>query len=137
MTIADSQPKSSIATIWRNGVTAALVATVINVILYYIGAAFGAFPPEVLTPMGQPITVVAVIGMSAATILLGTLAYTILNRFIADPNRWFLIATAIVFIIMIPGPLGIANAPILMIVLLEVMHVVAAGAALYFLTRSY
>jgi hypothetical protein len=136
MTTAAEQPKAPIATIWCNGVTAAVVAAVINVILYYAGVTFGGFPPDVLTPMGQPITVLPVIGMSVATILLGTLAYTILSRYTANPNRWFLIVTAIIFIVMLPNPLLIANAPVLMIVLLEVMHVVAAGAAIYYLTRS-
>lgn len=136
MTTAAEHPKPSLATIWRNGVTAAVVATVINVILYTIGAALGGFPQDVITPMGQPITVIIVIASSAVAILLGTLVYTILSRYTANPNRWFLIITAIVFIVMLPNPLMIANAPVLMIVLLELMHIVTAGAALYFLTRA-
>jgi hypothetical protein len=138
MTIAATPTKPSIGTIWRNGVIATVVAAVINAVLYFIGSALGGFPTSVITPMGLPITVAPVITMSVATILIGTLVYTVLSRITANPNRWFTIVTAIVFLVMIysPIPLLSVGAPMLMIVLLEVMHVVAAASAVYFLTRS-
>jgi hypothetical protein len=37
-------------------------------------------------------------------------------------------------VVMIPTPFGIAGAPVSQIVLLEVMHLVAGLAAIYFLT---
>ena len=137
MTTVAGQPKPSIATIWRNGITAAVVAAVINVILYFIGAALGGFPQNVITPMGQPITAVPVIMMSVITILAGTLGYTILSRITANPNRWFVIATAIIFILMIFTPFSLqsAGAPMLMVILLEIMHVVAAGIAVWVLGK--
>ena len=138
MAVALTQPKPAIGRIWRNGLTAAVVAAVINAILFYIGVAAGDFPASVITPMGEPITVVAVVFMSILTIVLGTIGYTVLSRLTANPNRWFMIATAIVFIVMFISPIQLqsAGASLLMVVLLEIMHVVAAGAAIYFLTRS-
>ncbi|MCE7984794.1 MAG: hypothetical protein DYG89_26780 [Caldilinea sp. CFX5] len=138
MAVATTQPKPAIGRIWRNGVTAAVVAAVINAILFYIGVAAGDFPADVITPIGQPITVVPVIGMSVLTIVLGTVGYTVLSRITANPNRWFIIATALVFIVMFISPIQLqsAGASLLMVVLLEIMHVVAAGSAIYFLTRS-
>jgi hypothetical protein len=109
---------------------------VVNAILYLVGAALGGFPSTVLTPLGAPITLAPVLIMSIVPVLLGTLAYQILTRLPVKANLWFVVITAVVFIVMFPGPLGIPGAPTLMIVLLEVMHVVTAGAAVYFLTRS-
>jgi hypothetical protein len=136
MTIAAPTTKPSTATIWRNGLTAAAVSAVVNAIIYLVGAALGGFPSTVLTPMGAPITLAPVLVMSIVPVLLGTLAYQTLTWLNVNANLWFVVITAVVFIVMFAGPLGIPGAPTLMIVLLEVMHVVTAGAAVYFLTRS-
>jgi hypothetical protein len=138
MTSVATPTKPAIGAIWRKGVIAAIVGAVINALLYVIGAALGGFPTSVLTPLGQPITLVTVIIMSVVTILAGALVYTVLSRITANPNRWFIIVTAIVFIVMIYSPITLMSvgAPLLRIVLLELMHVVAAASAVYFLTRS-
>ncbi len=44
MTTAISQPKPALGTVWRNGLIAAVVATLINAILFLVGAAMGGFP---------------------------------------------------------------------------------------------
>lgn len=53
--------KPSIVRIWINGILAAIVAVLLNVILFFAGSALRAFPEDVLTPMGIPVDVVAVI----------------------------------------------------------------------------
>jgi len=136
MTTAISQPKPALGAIWRNGLIAAVVATVINAILFVVGAAMGGFPSDVLTPMGVPITLPTVLLMSVVPILIGALGYTILSRITANPARWFTILTIIILILMFVTPLQLAAAPTLMVVLLEIMHLVVGGAAIYFLTRS-
>lgn len=136
MTTAISQTKPTLGAIWRNGLTAAVIAAVVNGILFYVGAAVGAFPATVITPMGTPITLAAVMISSAVGILVGTLGYTILSRFIANPNRWFTILTVILLILMAYNPFTLAGAPMLMIGFLQIMHLVAGGSILYFLTRS-
>lgn len=138
MTIAATQPKPAIGSIWRNAVIGAVVAAVINAVLFFVGAAMGGFPQNVITPAGQPITVVPVILFSIVPILLGAVGYTILSRFTNRANLIFTIVTVVIFIAMIysPIPLLQVGAPMLMVILLEIMHVVVAGAAIYFLTRS-
>jgi len=128
--------KPSIGTIWRNGITAALIAAVVNVILFFVGQALNAFPSTVITPMGQPITVGPVAIVTILSILVGTLGYTILSRLTANSNRWFTIIAAVVLIGMAITPFTLPGAPVLMIVILELMHLVAGGTAIYFLTRS-
>lgn len=136
MTTAISQPKPALGAIWRNGLIAAIVAAVINAILFYIGAAAGGFPASVLTPMGVPITVMPVIIATVLGIVVGTLGYAILSRFTTNPNRWFTIVAIVVLLLMVYNPFTLVGAPVLMIALLQIMHLVAGGAALYFLTRS-
>lgn len=128
--------KPTTGAIWRNGGIAALVATIVNAILYYAGRGIGAFPLDFITPMGQPITIVTVVLMTVVTILGGALLYRLLVRFTANPNRWFIIATIIVFVLFLPGPITLAGAPVSMMIILELMHVVTAGAAIYYLTRK-
>jgi hypothetical protein len=135
MTTATTVTKPSIGAIWRNGLIAAAVAAVINAVLYFIGSAMGAFPTSVLTPMGTPITIVPVVLVTVVGILAGTVAYTILNWLTKNPNRWFTILAVVVLIAMAFNPFTLPGAPMLMIVFLEVMHLVAGGAAIYFLTR--
>jgi len=136
MTTVISQPKPALVAIWRNGLIAAIVAAVINAILFYIGAVAGGFPASVLTPMGVPITVMPVIIATVLGIVVGTLGYAILSRFTTNPNRWFTIVAIVVLLLMVYNPFTLVGAPVLMIALLQIMHLVAGGAALYFLTRS-
>ena len=136
MTTAISQPKPALSAIWRNGAIAAIVAAVINAILFIVGGAAGGFPASVLTPMGVPITLPTVLLMLIVPILIGALGYTVLSRITTNPGRWFTILTVIILILMFVTPLQLAAAPTLMVVLLEIMHLVVGGAAIYFLTRS-
>jgi hypothetical protein len=136
MTTAISQSKPGLGAIWRNGVIAAVVAAVINAILFYIGAAAGGFPTSVLTPMGVPITISTVLVATVVGILVGTLGYTILSRLTTNPNRWFTILAVIVLVLMVYNPFTLPGAPVLMIAILQIMHLVAGGAAIYFLARS-
>lgn len=53
MTTVSTQTKPSIGTIWRNGLIAVAVATVIHAVLFFIGSAMGGFPTSVLTSMGD------------------------------------------------------------------------------------
>src|SRR4051812_38022452 len=120
MTIATFQPKPAIGAIWRNGMMAAVVAAVINALLFFVGSAIGAFPTSVITPMGGPITVVLVVISTVVGLLVGTLGYTVLNWLTANPNRWFTILAVIMLILMAYNPFTLAGAPMLMIVFLEI-----------------
>ena len=135
MANAITPTKPTLGSIWRNGIIAAVLAAVVNAILFFVGSALSAFPSNVITPMGTPLTIVQVVLMSVVGVLAGTLVYTILSRLTAASNRWFTIVAVIVLILMAFSPFSLAGAPTLMIVFLEIMHLVAGGAAIYFLTR--
>lgn len=128
--------KPSLGTVWRNGLIAIVVAAVINAVLYFIGAALGWLPETVLTPMGVPVTIVAVVASTVVALVVATIVYSILNRFTGNPNRWFTIVAVVLLVVSFASPLTLPGAPTMMIVVLEAMHLVAAAAAIYFLRRS-
>lgn len=130
--------KPTIGAIWRNGLIAAVVAAVINGILYAVGAATGNMPQSIISPAGYPITLAPMLIMSIVPLLIGTLAYTILTRFVANPlaNRIFVIVSILLLIAMAITPLQLPGAPLGMIIILEVAHLVAGGALIYGLTRA-
>jgi hypothetical protein len=134
--VASQASKPTLGTIWRNGLIAIVVAVVGNAVLYFIGAALGWIPNTVLTEMGQPITIVLVVASTIVALVVATIVYSILNRFTSNPNRWFMIIAVIVLVVSAMRPLSLPGAPVMMIVVLEVMHLVAGIAAIYFLPQS-
>ena len=113
-------------------------ATVVNTILFFIGSALGAFPPDALTPMGAPVDIIAILGISVASTVAAIVVYFLLLRFLSRErvNQVFVILAVLVLVGMAFNPLGITNAPMLQIVLLEVMHVVLGGALVYYLVKA-
>jgi predicted Na+-dependent transporter len=138
MTIAASPVKPAAGTIWRNGALAAVVAAVVNAILYFVGAGLNAFPQDVMTPAGEPITLVPVLLFTIVPIVLGTLAYTILSRFTNRAYQWLVVISLIIFVAMIYTPFSLrsAGATPLMIAFLEILHIPPVAALLYFLRRA-
>lgn len=132
-----STTKPAISTIWRNGIIAAVVAAALNAILYQVGAATGNMPADFITPAGYPITIVPMVIMSIVPLLVGTLAYTILTRFVKNPlaNRIFVGVSIVLLILFAFTPLQLVNPPLGMIIILEIAHVIAGGALIYALLR--
>lgn len=130
--------KPSVGQVAKAGGTAVAVAIAVNVVLYLIGAAAGAFPPDALTPMGVPVDVTAVIAASLMGSLVGTIGYFILTRVLTLKlaRQIFIGGMVLALIGMFFGPFGIPNAPVLQIILLEIMHFVVGGALWYFLAKS-
>ena len=122
----------------RQGVIAGVGAIVVNAILFFIGSAMGAFPADALTPMGVPVDIMAVVGFSVVSTIAAIVLCFLLHRFLSveRAKQVFLILAMLVLVGMAFNPLGIANAPILQIVLLEVMHLVLGGALVYNLLKA-
>lgn len=132
------QQRPSPGQILRRGGLATLLAAVVNLALYALGASLGAFPPTALTPVGEPLSWQAVLAMSVLGGVVGTLGYLVFTRFLARPqaNRWFIGLSILVLLGMFFAPFQIENAPTLEIVLLEIMHLVSGGSLIYFLALA-
>lgn len=132
-----AQPvRRSLTDIVGAGVRGAGSAAIINVLIFLFGRLLGSFPETALTPMGRPIDAPGTAMISVLGVAGGAVAYAILTRLMdtSRANRWFRIIAVIVLVLMIPTPFGIAGAPVSQILLMEVMHLVAGLAAIYFLT---
>jgi hypothetical protein len=55
--IEPQSTKKPIGQIATAGGLAALVAIVVNAVLYFVGSALGGFPDTTITPMGVPINI--------------------------------------------------------------------------------
>lgn len=119
----------------RSGALAALVAAVINGVIYLIGEAAGLFPDSVQLPNGGgSLTLLPVIFASVVGAILATVAFFVVSRISRRPRVVFRIVAAVALVLSFASPLGIADAPLKMVLTLELMHIVTAAAAVWMLT---
>jgi hypothetical protein len=109
---------------------AAAGATVLNILLFFVGRSLGAFPPTLLI-QGEPFALLPVVMLSFFPPLLAAALFVLLARFVARPKRIFLVIALIVFVLMFFTPFSIPNVPTVTIVVLELMHVVVAAVAVW------
>ncbi|MBX2998040.1 MAG: hypothetical protein KF893_05970 [Caldilineaceae bacterium] len=129
--------KPGLVSIARQGALGAVIGLVINLLLYFVGAAVGAFPPDALTPMGVPVDITSIVSISLVSTVAAIGVYFVLTRLfnIARARQVFIVLAILVLVGMATTPFGITNIPTLQIILLEVMHIVLGGALVYFLIK--
>jgi len=123
--------------LFRNALVAALLAAAVNALIFFVGAALGAFPQDVFVPRtGEPFSVLPFVIFTAVSVLAGVLVFALLTRIVARPKRVFWVLAAAVFTLMFFTPFTVPGAPVAMIVALELTHVVAAAGAVWAVARS-
>ncbi|MBL8975185.1 MAG: hypothetical protein JNK56_31590 [Myxococcales bacterium] len=118
---------------------AGVAASIVNLLLYALASALGAFPATVLVPAaGAPISAAPIAVSSLAGALGGGLAYAGLRWAFgaARARRGFITTAVVVLVASFVTPLGIPGAPAPMIAALAVMHVVVAAATVVALVRA-
>ena len=139
MTSDPATPVKTRAVSYRNLILATLVAAaaalLINVLLYFLGKLFGAFPPTVQA-QGQPFSVIPVILASFFPVVIAALVFLLLVRFTAQPKRIFYLVAAVIFALMIFTPFTVAGALTLTIIILELMHIVVAAGTVWAVSRA-
>lgn len=135
-TIATSTRTETIA--WNRLPVAALVAAggsaVVNVLIYLIGGALGAFPSDVFVQPGQTLTIVPVIMASIIGAIGGVAVFAALARFTRRPVFLFSIIAAVMLVLSFVTPFSIPAAPTSMIIALELMHIATAAVVVWALT---
>ena len=110
-------------------------AAAINAVIYLIASAAGAIPATVLVPgMNLPVTVVPVVLNSFVPAILAAIFLALLQRFARRPIRLFRIIAAVLLVLSFANPFTIPGAPIAMILVLDLMHIVAAATIVGVLT---
>ena len=123
------------ALLWAAPVTA-VIAAVINTIIYFIGKAAGAFPESIIIPNANaPLKLPPVILASLIGVLVGGIVFAVIARFSTKPISVFQIVAAVVLILSLATPFQIPNAPLGMVLLLELMHLIAGSLAIWLMPR--
>lgn len=139
MTVISSsiEVKPTVGQTALKGLPATVIAVGINVVLFLIGSALGAFPEEVLTPMGTPIQLVAVAVMTLLGGVVATMGYFVLTRYLSLRVAKIVMWVVAVLVLggMFMAPLRLEGLPKFGIFLLEAMHFIAALLPIGRLTR--
>jgi hypothetical protein len=125
--------------LWRVGLLAIVIAVIANVIVYFVGVQLVTVPPEFL-PLTAPIPAIifTTVGMIAATV-----AFAIVGRFTRQPVRVYTIVAIValllslipnILMIIDPSSVPFPGANVGNVMVLIVMHFVAAAVAIWVLT---
>jgi CBS domain containing-hemolysin-like protein len=136
VTTTISSPKPKAVQIVRTGGIATVIATIINAIIFATGVTF-TFPADAVTALGGPVNLLAV---AISTLLIGvmaTLGYLTLTRFFSVGVARIVMWVSLAWMLIVPpaNPFGIGIVPVAGIVILEVMHIVAARLPAWRMTR--
>lgn len=125
--------------VWQRLVNATLLAVlsaaVANALIYGIASAIGAMPQTIEVRPGQPITLLAAVGTTISAVVSASVMLALLIRFTSRPYTIFLAVAAIVLVLSFATPFTLPKAPLLMVIVLEVMHVITAVITVYVLTK--
>lgn len=121
------------------GLVAAIVGSVANLLVYFLVPALFDFTLEVpLQGPGseiQPLPATMVLIATGGAAIGGTLVLAILNRFSTRAVSVFRVTAVVLLLLSFPG-LFLLDVPLRVVLTLATMHVIAAAAITYVLTRQ-
>lgn len=119
------------------GLMAAGVATGLNALLFFIFKALGIIVDNIFIQQNQPLTVFPVIISSILPSLIASLVFFLLEKFTKNGFKVFRIIALVLVVLSFINPfMGIPNVTVAYAVVLNLMHVVVAGAVLYFIGKA-
>jgi hypothetical protein len=135
---AKSQTATPSKEVWQKGLIAALVAIIINLVLFVVGSLSGGLAaymgsPDTTAPM--PVPWLGVIIMTIIPVLIGTAVYWLLHRIIPTQAPLVFIIGAALFTILSLGGSIIGGEDMADKVILSLMHIVAGGSLIWFESR--
>ena len=114
---------------------AAVVAAIVNAIIFALADAAGLFPDDVLLTSGQPMGLGPVVSVTIIGVVGAVIVYALIGRFSRRPIRLFTIVAAVVLVLSFASPLSIPGAGAGYIAALELLHITTAAIAVGLLTR--
>lgn len=121
------------------GVIATVAATIANVIVHLVANAIKGSPLEVADPANPGTMIPAFIGAPIIFTVVGivgaTIAYGLVKRFSANPQRTYTIIAVVVLILSFIPTFAAPFLPADTEIVFALMHVVAAGIAVPILLR--
>jgi hypothetical protein len=120
--------KIDLTKLLRAAPLAAIIAAAVNAAIYLMGKATGKIPDDILIPnANQPLTLVPILVASVLPCLVAGVVMAMIARLTENPFKVFGILTLVILLLSVYTPFAIPNAPMAMIVMLLLMHVVVAG----------
>jgi hypothetical protein len=130
MTTQSASATTGIGRALLGGLAAGVVAAAVNAALF----ATGLIDQSVVVPTGDPVSLGAVISLSLVPNIIGGLVLWGVLR-AGRGVRLFQIIVAVVTVLSFVTPFSLPGAPLSMILILELMHVVAGAAAAFVTPR--
>lgn len=122
--------------IFMMGLKAGAVSIILNAILFYTFHAAGVLSDDIMIQPGQPLTIVQILISSLIPSLIGACVYFLFEKFSKNGWRNFRILALVLFVVTLANPfMGIPGVTTGYAVVLDLMHVVVAGALVYFLSK--
>ncbi len=119
------------------GLMAALVATIVNAILFFIFKWADVIVDTIFIQPNQPLNVVPIIISSIVPTFIATLVFYLFEKFTKNGFNIFRIIALVLMILSFANPfMGIPGVTIGYAIALNVMHVVVVGALIYFIGKA-
>ena len=116
------------------GLKTAVVASVINVILFHIFHYFGIITDDIMIQPDTSLSAMPIIMSATIPTLLASIVFFFLNKYTTNGFKIFRVIAIILLILSFMPPFfGIPNVTIPYAIALNTMHVVVVGVLLYFL----
>ena len=121
----------------KAGALAAIVAVVINSILFFIFHQAGVISDTVFVEPNKPLTVMPVIISSTLPSILASIVFFFFEKFTKNGFRNFTILSIILGLLSLVSPfMVLKEAPIGYALALNLMHVVVIAAILFFINKA-
>jgi hypothetical protein len=119
------------------GLWAAISASVINAILFFIYHAAGVITDAIFVQPGKPLSVINVIIFSIGPLLIASMVFFLFEKYTKKGFKIFTIVSIALLILSFFNPfMGIPGVPVAYALALCTMHVVAAVSLLYFIKKK-
>jgi hypothetical protein len=114
--------------IWKAGIVAGVMATVVNALVFAGSVAAGVFPSFTFQAgVGAQMSVEPILLVSMVGTLAGIGAFTLLRRRSARPVPTFMWIAAVVLLLSFAAPFAIPGTALAQALVLNLLHVVVAG----------
>ena len=119
------------------GAMAAIVAAVVNSVLFFIFHGAGIITDDIFVQPKQPLTLVPVIISSIVSILIASILFFLFEKYTSNGLRIFSIISTILFILSLAMPFtGIKGVTIGYALAMELMHVTVFASLLFFINKA-
>lgn len=138
-TTMNRDTSTSVLSYVQTGLIAAVIAAVVNLVVYFVGQAMGV-PYEIIMQPGTPLTPLQIPQILVMSILPGVVAALLawaLNRYLARGNTIFVgIAVLILLLSLVPLVTMAETVTTTTRIALAIMHVATAAIITYMLSRK-